>query len=105
LYHADILDNEYIPTFLKLIPFFFTITGFIMYALLHHFFMYLQVQYTFLYSYIYSFIANKWQFDKIYNTFLVKSLFFSTKIHIYKVIDKGLLEVFGPFGSYKTLRI
>jgi len=46
----------------------------------------------------YTFLSAKWWFDFVFNSYLVKPLFnFGWRIS-YKVLDRGLLEQFGPSG-------
>jgi NADH-ubiquinone oxidoreductase chain 5 len=104
LYHNVIIDTEYIPTFVKLLPFFFTCSGFLLYTLIHFYSYFFLYYYIFFYNYIYFFLSNKWHFDKLYNVFFIRNIFVFSKKNIYHFIDKGFLEVFGPFGSYNTLR-
>jgi len=50
---------------------------------------------------IYNFLNKKWFFDKIYNEQLGQ-LFFSFGYSVsYKIIDRGIFEMFGPFGLSK----
>jgi proton-translocating NADH-quinone oxidoreductase chain L len=52
---------------------------------------------------IFSFFSNKWYFDVIYNKLInYNILHFSYEV-TFKLIDKGILEVFGPFGMYNAL--
>ena len=47
---------------------------------------------------IYNFLNRKWFFDKIYNEY-VGQFFFSFSYNVsYKIIDRGILEIFGPMG-------
>jgi NADH:ubiquinone oxidoreductase subunit 5 (subunit L)/multisubunit Na+/H+ antiporter MnhA subunit len=66
LYHNVIIDTEYIPTFVKLLPFFFTCSGFLLYTLIHFYSYFFLYYYIFFYNYIYFFLSNKWHFDKLY---------------------------------------
>lgn len=103
LYHTTIIDTEYISTELKLLPFFFTCSGFIIFIIFHLYSYIYIYYYTFFYSYIYFFFFNKWHFDKLYNNFFIINIFIFSKKNIYHFIDKGFLEIFGPFGSYNIL--
>jgi NADH:ubiquinone oxidoreductase subunit 5 (subunit L)/multisubunit Na+/H+ antiporter MnhA subunit len=47
---------------------------------------------------IYVFLNNKWFFDHIYNFYLGTPAFKFAYKSCYKLLDKGLLELFGPFG-------
>jgi NADH:ubiquinone oxidoreductase subunit 5 (subunit L)/multisubunit Na+/H+ antiporter MnhA subunit len=51
----------------------------------------------------YLFLVNKWYFDAIYNEYVnVPLLKFSYNI-IFKLLDKGVLEIIGPYGISYTL--
>ena len=47
---------------------------------------------------IYTFLSNKWHFDSIYNYYIVKPMFKWGHDVSYKVLDRGIIEVFGPTG-------
>jgi len=52
---------------------------------------------------IYLFLINKWYFDAIYNEYINMPLLkFSYNI-IFKLLDKGILEIIGPYGISYTL--
>jgi NADH-ubiquinone oxidoreductase chain 5 len=67
---------------------------------------------TFIYSlktsilgkYIYTFLNNKWHFDSIYNHYLVKPMFKWGHDVSYKILDRGLIEVFGPAGVQVSVK-
>ena len=46
----------------------------------------------------YSFLNKKWYFDKIYNEYINKKLLLFGYFISFKGIDKGLIEIFGPYG-------
>jgi NADH-ubiquinone oxidoreductase chain 5 len=51
---------------------------------------------------LYGFLNRKWFFDKVYNELLTQN-FLSFGYHTsYKLIDRGIIEMFGPFGLSKT---
>jgi len=103
--NLNIIDSEFAPQFFKLLPVLFSMTG----AFLAFFF------YTFsskeLYSLktssvgkkIYNFLNKKWFFDKFYNEFINQTLLnFGYKVS-YKMIDRGIIEMVGPFGLSKVV--
>lgn len=47
---------------------------------------------------IYTFLNNKWHFDSIYNHYIVRPLFKWGHNVTYKLLDRGVIEVFGPEG-------
>jgi NADH-ubiquinone oxidoreductase chain 5 len=47
--------------------------------------------------------VSKWYFDIIYNSFIVYPLLGFGHI-IQKIIDRGAIELLGPYGLYQSLR-
>ena len=103
-----ILEAEFAPTILKNIPFIFTFLG----ALLSFFLINCSVtsktvifdyRVGFLYRNVYSFLTKKWHFDQLANELIIHKLMnFGYRIS-FQTLDKGSIEVFGPFGSYVKL--
>lgn len=98
--HTQIIDAEFLPTILKLLPVILSFLG-----LLTSFFLY-TYNFYFLYKlkisdiglYFYNFLNRKWFFDKIYYE-LINQFFLKTGYnYTYKIIDKGLIELCGPYG-------
>ena len=52
---------------------------------------------------VYYFFTKKWYFDLIYNNFIVKTTLNIGYNFTYKILDKGLFEIFGPLGIKKIL--
>ena len=47
---------------------------------------------------IYTFLNKKWLFDKFYNEFFAQKIL-QLGYHVtYKTIDRGIIEILGPFG-------
>merc|ERR1711957_512391 len=47
---------------------------------------------------VYNFLNKKWFFDKVYNEYIAQ-FFFSFGYNVsYKIIDRGIIEIFGPMG-------
>lgn len=51
---------------------------------------------------MYWFLVKRWYFDLIYNSFVFILLSFFYRI-IFKLIDRGLVEWFGPLGVVKLI--
>jgi len=47
---------------------------------------------------IYSFLNKKWWFDKFYNEFLIQNIISFGYQVSYKSIDRGVIEILGPYG-------
>lgn len=92
-------DAEFLPVYIKLIPFFFSMGGvsfsFIIYYYITNFHL-LKVNYIFIY--IYNFFSKKWLFDFVYLHYLYKPFFYFSYFVTLKAIDRGILEFFGPLG-------
>jgi proton-translocating NADH-quinone oxidoreductase chain L len=96
----QMIDAEFLPTFIKLLPVIFSFSG-----LFSAFYLYF-FKFKFIYKlktsniglYFYNFLNRKWYFDKIYYEFLNQSALKIGYNYSYKMIDKGLIEMFGPYG-------
>jgi len=103
--NLNIIDAEFAPHFFKLLPVCLSIIG----ATFALFFYTFSSKDLFLLKIsivgrkLYTFLNKKWFFDKIYNEFINQSfLNFGYKIS-YKAIDRGIIEMIGPFGLTKTV--
>jgi NADH-ubiquinone oxidoreductase chain 5 len=98
--HNQIIDAEFLPTSIKLLPLIFSFSG-----LFGAFYLYF-FKFRFMYKlktsniglYFYNFLNRKWYFDKIYYEFLNQPALKIGYNYSYKMIDKGLIEVLGPYG-------
>lgn len=96
----QMIDAEFLPTFIKLLPVIFSFSG-----LFSAFYLYF-FKFKFLYElktsnlglYFYNFLNRKWYFDKIYYEFINQYMLKIGYNYSYKMIDKGLIEMFGPYG-------
>lgn len=99
--HLNIIDAEFIPIYVKWIPFFVSIFGGSLAVILYHFFsnllfsLYANIS---LFNYIYTFFNKKWFFDRLQNELIGSSLLRMGYTTTYKAIDKGLIELLGPSG-------
>jgi proton-translocating NADH-quinone oxidoreductase chain L len=101
-----IFESEFISVFIKLIPTFLSFTGAIFALLINHF--YNKKLYDFVLSLsgllVYSFLSKKWYFDKIYNEFINKKLLLFGYFISFKGLDKGFVEILGPYGIKITFK-
>jgi NADH-ubiquinone oxidoreductase chain 5 len=96
----QMIDAEFLPTFIKLLPVILSFTG-----LFSAFYLYF-FKFRFLYNlktsniglYFYNFLNRKWYFDKIYYEFVNQHALKIGYNYSYKMVDKGLIEMFGPYG-------
>nr|YP_009672656.1 NADH dehydrogenase subunit 5 [Dictyopteris divaricata]QDB64141.1 NADH dehydrogenase subunit 5 [Dictyopteris divaricata] len=103
--HLSIIDAEFMPTTMKLLPLIFSLVG----GLLSFFLYYGYNKILFSYKMslwgrkFYTFLNRKWLFDKIFNEILTQNLLDFGYHFTYKSIDRGLIESFGPFGLSLTI--
>jgi NADH-ubiquinone oxidoreductase chain 5 len=95
-----VADAEFIPLNVKLIPLFFSISGFFFsfcfYSWYNKNLFLLKTNRIGIPFYL--FLNKKWFFDKVFTEVFVQTyLVFSYK-NAYRFLDKGLFEWFGPFG-------
>nr|YP_010117902.1 NADH dehydrogenase subunit 5 [Phytophthora cocois]QPN53874.1 NADH dehydrogenase subunit 5 [Phytophthora cocois] len=96
----QMIDAEFLPTFFKLLPVILSFCG-----LFGAFYLYF-FKFKFLYNlkiseyglYFYNFLNRKWYFDKIYYEFINQYILQISYNVTYKMIDKGLIEICGPYG-------
>ncbi len=104
--NLTIIEAEFIPHYIKLIPVIFSLTGagsaFLLYT----------YAFTFLYSIktksglgrrLYTFLNRKWFFDKVFTEFLVMPSLHHGYHTTYKIIDRGIIELLGPHGLSNLL--
>jgi len=99
------IESEFIPSFIKLIPTLLSLVGATLAILLNHFYA------NFLYNItlspvglkIYAFLNKKWYFDKIYNEYLNKPLMSFGYSVSFRTLDKGIIEILGPYGIVSSL--
>lgn len=108
--HCLMIDSEFIPHWIKLIPVLFSVFGaicsFFIYkdqiiwsfafdlsvVLFHQ-----RVSYQFI-RFFYTFLNRKWFFDKVYNEWFNQPLVRFGHEVTYKQLDRGLVELIGPSG-------
>lgn len=103
--HLTILDSEFLPYYIKLIPVIFSISGAILAFFLYHFYssFLFKIKFTHFGKTIYSFLNKKWYFDKIYNQYIViNALSFGYNVS-FKTLDRGIIELIGPYGLTLTI--
>jgi proton-translocating NADH-quinone oxidoreductase chain L len=98
--NIQMIDAEFLPTIFKLLPVIFSMLGFILAFILYQFnfklFFYLKISNIGLY--FYNFLNKKWFFDKIYYEIINQNILQISYNITYKLVDKGIVEFFGPYG-------
>jgi proton-translocating NADH-quinone oxidoreductase chain L len=104
-------SSEFLNVYLKLIPFIGTFLGVFFSILVYQNFFFFKKK-IFILHYksfnlflknIYFFLGKKYLFDYIYNRYIVRLTFFLSYDTIFKNIDRGVIEFFGPTGLVRSL--
>lgn len=95
-----ILESEFIPYYIKAIPVLFSITGALLsYFLYTHFSNLLnKVTISAVGRKLYTYLNKKLYFDILYNEYIVKKLYYFGYNISFKVLDRGIIEIIGPYG-------
>jgi proton-translocating NADH-quinone oxidoreductase chain L len=95
-----LLDIEFINLLNKLLPLILTLFGvfcsYFIYAISLK--NYYKIKKLIFFRYFYNFLSRKWYFDRIYNQFIGQNILYYSYFLSYKDIDRGIIEIFGPFG-------
>jgi len=99
--NSDILNAEFLPVSIKLIPVIFSCLGmlssFVIYSFVNKKLKLNFKKSRFGHS-LYTFFSKKWFFDKIYNEVVGQSILYAGYNYTYIIIDRGILEFLGPYG-------
>jgi len=101
----NLLEAEFANFFNKILPLCLSFFGACLSFFLYTFFsenLY-WLKRTFLGNRIYNFLNRKWFFDKVYVEVLGQTILSFAFHGSYKVVDRGLIEFFGPFGLSYTV--
>jgi NADH-ubiquinone oxidoreductase chain 5 len=99
-HNIQMIDAEFLPIFFKLLPVIFSIFGLFLAIFLYHlnFKFFYQIKISNIGLYFYNFLNKKWFFDKIYYEFINQYILQISYNVTYKLVDKGIIEFFGPSG-------
>jgi NADH-ubiquinone oxidoreductase chain 5 len=103
--HANLINTEFgVPTIYKLIPLIFTFLGITIFMIMFEFYPNLSVYYSKFKSYllIYRFFNQRFWFETIVNNYIVSSSL-SLAYSLNKNLDRGALELIGPYGLSLSL--
>ena len=103
--HLSLINSEFgIPTFFKLLPAFLSITGGCLALLLFKFMPNLLIKFKLskIGRKLYFFFNQKYYYDILINKFVVYKGFELANITS-KVLDRGIIELMGPFGLVNKL--
>jgi NADH-ubiquinone oxidoreductase chain 5 len=106
--NAVMVDSEFIPSKIKLLPLIFSLSGLFSATILYTFFKrYTEIVTTkkitdprtsSIILFIYTFLTKKWFFDKVYNELVNEKILNSGYKTTYKLLDRGIIEKVGPTG-------
>jgi NADH-ubiquinone oxidoreductase chain 5 len=103
--NMNMIDAEFIEHTYKVLPVILSLCGATSSFLLYTFGSKLLFRFkvSFLGKKIYNFLNKKWFFDKVYNEY-IGQFFFKFGYNVsYKIIDRGIIEMFGPMGLSKAI--
>ena len=98
--NMNMVDAEFITHFYKVLPVILSVCGALFSFLFYSFGsnILFSMKISFLGKKIYNFLNKKWFFDKVYNEYIGQFFFRFGYNTSYKVIDRGIIEMFGPMG-------
>lgn len=98
--HCNVIDAEFLPARIKLVPVLLSLGGgisaFILYSFMGN--VLYQWKMSSLGRQMYRFFNRKWLFDGIYTRFISQGVLHHGYRRTYQKVDRGLLELLGPMG-------
>jgi NADH-ubiquinone oxidoreductase chain 5 len=103
--NMNMVDAEFVEQFYKLLPVGLSLLGAISAFIFYTFKSKLLflIKTSFLGKRIYNFLNKKWFFDKIYNELIGQTFFKFGYSVSYKMVDRGIFEILGPYGLATTI--
>lgn len=104
--NLTLIESEFIPTSIKLLPVILSIFGACLAILLNSLYSkhLIDIKLSYLGRLIYSFLNKRWYFDIVYNEFVGRKLLTFGYDISFKTIDKGIIEILGPYGLERTIK-
>jgi NADH-ubiquinone oxidoreductase chain 5 len=98
--NMNLIDAEFIKHQFKILPVILSLSGFTLSFILYSFFndILFNIKLSYFGKKIYNFLNKKLFFDKVYNEYIVQTLFRFSYYRSYKLIDRGIIEILGPMG-------
>lgn len=102
--NINLIDAEFLPIIIKHCPIICSMAGLLVATYFYGFNLkqFYSYKMSYLGVFLYNFLNRKWLFDKIYNEYLVQNVLNISYKKTYKLIDRGIIEILGPFG-FSTL--
>ena len=101
------IESEFIPSYVKLVPTILSFAGAILAIILNHFYSAMLYNATLspVGLKLWAFLNKKWYFDKIYNECLNKPLMSFGYFVSFRSMDKGIVEMLGPYGAVSSFSL
>nr|YP_011017745.1 NADH dehydrogenase subunit 5 [Heterosiphonia pulchra]WQF69568.1 NADH dehydrogenase subunit 5 [Heterosiphonia pulchra] len=97
--HIYFLESEFSNIFIKWIPFWLSLCGILVASIINfQIFSINLIKKTLILNYLLYLINKKWYFDILYNRVIVFPLLYFGYYMSYKNLDRGFIELVGPFG-------
>ena len=96
--NLSIIDAEFLDSTIKMLPVIFSIIGGISALIIYRYYNISIANLKLNKKGVYKFLTKKWYFDKIYNELIVQTLLNLGYNITFKLIDRGILEIVGPYG-------
>ena len=98
--NINLIDAEFLPTLYKTLPVILSLTGLFLAVFIYEFnlysFFYFKI--SSIGVFFYNFFNRKWFFDKVYHEYISQTVLNISYFKTYKLIDRGIIEMFGPYG-------
>ena len=98
--NINLIDAEFLPTSFKLLPVICSLigVGFAVFCYYLNFTTCYRLKTSSLGLIVYTFLNRKWFFDKIYHELISQNILNISYFKTYKLLDRGLIELLGPYG-------
>ena len=98
--NITLIDAEFLPTIVKLLPVICSIFGLVLAFVIYHFNLYAfyKLKISWIGVILYNFLNRKWFFDKVYHELISQNILYISYFKTYKLIDRGIIEILGPYG-------
>jgi NADH-ubiquinone oxidoreductase chain 5 len=94
-WNSNIVDVEFIPFLVKIIPIILSLLGTYSVLFLYNYLFYEVIKFKFKYNKIYRFFNQKWYFNNFYNYFLGKNIFNLSYDFFFIILEQGIFEPTG----------
>lgn len=101
--NCNLIESEFISYFFKIFPVLLSFLGALSSFFTYIFFNNLLISLKLKLKIVYTFLNRKWFFDKLYNEIFVQNFLKFSYDTSYKLMDKGIIEIFGPLGFSSTI--